>query len=175
MRTIRFEILAGVGDGVQQREGTLVSLLESIPYLLISGLIPPRSVLDEILRRGEVNAGMSGGCRWEPFELSEEEWQELVREFEAIPSRGYQLVSSPAWIRTAGDWQLRVMEYRYGVPAAAHRRLSERVDRLEEERRRAVERKDEDLALSLHLDAAEAGEALARFLTEHLQPPRAGD
>lgn len=168
MRTIRFEILAGVGEGVHQREGTLVSLLESIPYLLTSGLIPPRSVLNEILRRGEVNAGMSGGCRWAPFELSQEDWQDLVREFEAIPAPGYRFVSPPAWVRSAGDWQLWVMEYRYGVPAAEHRRLSERVDRLEEERRRAVERKDEELALSLHLDAAQAGEALARFLMAHL-------
>ena len=57
-------------------EGTVKNLLLDIPYLLDMpiafrkeghGLIPPLSVINEILSTGIEDAIMSGGCKWEQF------------------------------------------------------------------------------------------------------------
>jgi hypothetical protein len=42
------------------------------------GLLPPMNVLNERLKRGGGNGGMSPGCVWEPFELDEQEYWEVA-------------------------------------------------------------------------------------------------
>lgn len=45
---------------------------------MIFGVIPPLNVLNEILRTGGNNGGMGPGTTWEPFVVTELEYDELV-------------------------------------------------------------------------------------------------
>ena len=51
-----------------------------IPYLFITGVIPPLTVLNGVLGRGGSDGGMGPGASWEPFTLTETEYTELVEE-----------------------------------------------------------------------------------------------
>ena len=42
------------------------------------GVIPPLHILNEKLILGEQDSGMGGACNWKPFQVTEEEYVELV-------------------------------------------------------------------------------------------------
>ncbi len=64
--------------------GTLADLALDAYLIPRCGLIPPLVVLQERLRTGGGNAGMSPGCTWEPFELTESDYWDLVGQLEAL-------------------------------------------------------------------------------------------
>jgi hypothetical protein len=50
-----------------------------IPYLIGFGTpFPSHDALNELLREGFYDAGMSGGAEWDPFELSVDEYDEVL-------------------------------------------------------------------------------------------------
>lgn len=53
------------------------------------GVIPPLHVLNECLRAGTHHAGMSGASDWKPFELTQDEYEELVENLVTHPD--YQI------------------------------------------------------------------------------------
>lgn len=66
-------------DVTGRKTGTVVDLLFDIPYLIGPRThLPPRDELNGLLRKGIKDVGMSGGCRWGPFELSPDEYAEVV-------------------------------------------------------------------------------------------------
>jgi hypothetical protein len=78
MRHLKYEAYA-IWDNSMPREGTVVDLLFDIPYLIgWSTPFPTRDQLNRLLGKGIYDAGMSGGCEWEPFQLSTDEYEELV-------------------------------------------------------------------------------------------------
>src|SRR5215468_7889371 len=117
MRTITYTILPGIGPRSIKRVGTLKDLLFAIPYLLSPKLLPPRQVLNDLLRTGVLDAGMSGGCRWPPFEISTQEYDELLAECTSTAAESLQQVTSPEWVQTYRDWSAWVLEYGHSVPA----------------------------------------------------------
>ena len=64
----------------EKRIATFPYFLLDIPYLFISGIIPPLAVLNDVLSRGGGDGGMSPGASWEPLTLTEAEYSELVEE-----------------------------------------------------------------------------------------------
>ena len=79
MRRLRYELLPPIGPGTMPVEGTVVELLFDIPYLIgWSAPFPSHDQLNSLLRKGYRDAGMSGGCEWAPFELSADEYDEVV-------------------------------------------------------------------------------------------------
>jgi hypothetical protein len=67
-------------------EGTVVDLLFHIPYLIgFDRPFPPRDGLNDLLRHGFYDAGMSGGAEWDPFELSVDEYDEVVTAIKSDP------------------------------------------------------------------------------------------
>ncbi len=99
--------------------GTLKDLLLAMPYLL-RDLIPPIGILNNLLRNGmpndiypnglpdgkvQVDAGMSGGCAWKPFELSVDKYEELVLELLTDPERNFRQKDPPASIKTIAQWE----------------------------------------------------------------------
>jgi hypothetical protein len=121
MRKMRYRALPAMGPGSIPVSGTLKSLLLEIPYLLLPyaplNIIPPHNVLNELLSRGVEDAGMSGGCKWKPFQITAEEYSELIRPLEAIPIQQlekrfpgesivkYQFVEPPPQVQSFEDWQ----------------------------------------------------------------------
>jgi hypothetical protein len=167
MRRIEFDVLPGVGPDSERQSGTPVDLLRAIPYLLAMGLLPPLPVVNDILARGEMDAGMSGGARWEPFALGPDEWADVKQ---ALEDDGVQSPAVPDWVQTMGDWPIWVMERRFGVPADQHRQLADRAEKLRSEREAA--RDDESRYLELHVAASRAEEELAQFVSQYIRTSR---
>jgi hypothetical protein len=174
MRTLKYELLPPVGDGTLERSGSLEDLVLGIPYLLVSGLIPPLNVLNEVLKAGGVDAGMSGGCRWQPFEITPTEYDELVRSLTDDPARGFKSVDTPDWVKTDSDWTIWVMEIIRGVPSQQHRTLTEEYTRLERQYKEARDSGNSELAEALFVQSVEAGGRLSDFVMSHVTKDRNG-
>jgi len=99
MRRHVFTLLPPVGDQETVEEGSVIDLLGRIPYLLSWHILPPLHVLNELLQIGHSDAGMSGGCRWNPFTLSQEEFRELVSVLAQREGEDFvEFVSPPKWV-----------------------------------------------------------------------------
>ena len=89
MRVLRYKTHGAVG-GDSWKHGSLTEFLFDIPPLgyVFQGLrlIPPAHILNELLTRGVLDAGMSGGCRWKPFQISSSEYDELVEDLLTWPN-----------------------------------------------------------------------------------------
>ena len=66
------------------RNEEVARFLLDIPYLLYFGVIPSREAINEVLRKGGGDAGMSPGASWEPFELTEDEYWEIVERWDQM-------------------------------------------------------------------------------------------
>ena len=58
---------------------------------------------------------MSGGCKWEPFQIDASEWNDLRQGFAAPGSEGpYEFIEPPDWVKTYDDWHTWVMTFKWG-------------------------------------------------------------
>lgn len=169
MRTLEYEVLPAIGPGTVKESGTLKDLLFEIPYLLASGLIPPLRVLNELLRTGVHDAGMSGGCKWRPFEISQAEYEELAASLKADSKGSFKEIEVPAWVQTHSDWHVWLMEYLHGVPSGEYRKLEQEYDEIERRRKEAHARGDVELEELLYEKSAEAGARLSEFIMSHIR------
>ena len=82
---INIKLLPGIGasDGVRELVEFKEFLVRHSPQLSMSvrfcKQFPPRHILNEELMSGGQDQGMSGGCFWSPFEVSEEDYN-LIKE-----------------------------------------------------------------------------------------------
>jgi hypothetical protein len=105
MRQFKYTILPPVGNVQTHKHGTVKDLLFDAPYFFFEkDVIPPFEILNEFLRRGICDAGMSGGCRWKKFALSEEEYAELVEDLLTAPDRQLIVPELPENIKTYEKW-----------------------------------------------------------------------
>jgi len=169
MRTLQYYELAAFGPERFPKEADLLQFILDIPYLLVFGLIPPISVLNDILRSGLDDAGMSGGCEWEPFEVGPEEYDELIQALLAIPEGIYRVVETPEWVRSQTDWHIWIMEYEIGIPAEKHYELAREDEKWRQLTKQAHENGDEELTLEYHLRGVEAGQRLAEFIMPYVE------
>jgi hypothetical protein len=149
MREITFVQRPGIGPGVSPpRTGSTADLVMSLPYVVMRE-IPPRRVLNDVLARGFLDAGMSGGCIWEPFQIEEPEFAELVRELQRRGTRPVQgpegvdpggdpfdVPLVPEHVQTYEDWSAYRIERRLGKPPPRRDRLGDPEGRLPEARYR---------------------------------------
>lgn len=127
---ITFRHLPGVGgrdlESLPEVHDRLDNFLHAIPYFLSPATdipaLPPRAVLNSVLRTGEEDAGMGSGANWEPFELSEAQYGALEELVESIGSMRI-LPASPDWVKTSSDLRIWTDELERGVPSDEHRRL----------------------------------------------------
>jgi hypothetical protein len=110
MRNVTYrELSHGVlGDAV---EASLPDFLLRLPYVLGRlpwtrssiplAATPPLFVLNDVLAKGVLDAGMSGGAEWEPFQITAVEWEELASAIGR--AHGFVVVEPPAWVRTYPD------------------------------------------------------------------------
>jgi hypothetical protein len=151
-------------------EGTVVDLLERTPYLLAFGVVPPLHVLNDLLRRGKRDAGMSGGCRWEPFEIDDDEWAAARATLEAA-ARPCRYVPPPSWVTTIGDWEIWLFEHVYGVPADEHRRLVTRDAELQRTIAEAQDADDSTRVAELTHERTRVNDQFGQLLLEYLRRP----
>ena len=90
MKDIRFKNYAATGPREAQWEhAPLDVFLLTTPMfvyaLSVFGVIPPLHVINEIMLLGEHDAGMGGGAEWKPFEITKDEYEELVENLVTNP------------------------------------------------------------------------------------------
>ena len=163
-----FEKLPATGPGTIKQRGDTIDLLQSIPYLLTAGVIPPEFVINEILSKGKVDAGMSGGAIWKPYKLKAGSFNSLRKELEASSGTGTLTYKQPdQWVKNFEDWNVWVMYIKYGIPWEEHKRLNDAVVVLEKQMEAAKERNDEVKINEIHVKIIAAGTELSEFIMRH--------
>ena len=64
------------------RNEELHRFLLDLPYLMYFGVVPSLAVINEFLKSGGGDGGMSPGASWEPFEITEDEYWEIVERWD---------------------------------------------------------------------------------------------
>lgn len=168
MKRLTFTRLPAHGPGETPTEGTVLDLLLAIPYLLQSRIVPPLRILNEVLATGEVEMGMSGGCRWEPFALTPDEYDELVAALsEGDDTRRATFVEPPDWVRTFEEWQVWTREYRHGIPAERNLEYTRRLSALDAEREAAESRGDHEARARALSELTELAAEYSVWITQH--------
>jgi len=91
MIQIRIKIIPGIGSSEGKWE--VVDFDEFLtrysPGLRVCVLacnqFPPLHILNEELKSGGSDQGMSGGCHWKPFQLDQEDYKEIANEMLTSP------------------------------------------------------------------------------------------
>ncbi|MFP5214053.1 MAG: hypothetical protein ACLGPL_11820 [Acidobacteriota bacterium] len=167
MRKIIYRPLTAIGHvEVEPIEGSLADFIQDIPYFLSFDLIPPLSVMNEKFSSGEDDAGMSGGCVWEPFVITRPEYEEVVRELQA---RGLRYVLPPEWVRNRTDWYIWLFEYEIGVPSEEHYQLWREEEKWAQRLRQARNEDDEETFLECYEKSMKAGQRLAEFVSPFIE------
>ena len=93
---VRFYRIGPVGPTKSESHGTWADVVEALPYFLVDGgPIPPRRALNEVLRLGVQDGGMSGGAEWPPHELSEVEYARMRSNLLGRPDSPFASVEVP--------------------------------------------------------------------------------
>ena len=102
METIEYTVTELHGpDGVCH--GTVVDLMLDAHVIPRCGLIPPFRVVAALFRSGGSRGGMSPGCVWQPFDLSEDDYWQAVQRLELFTP--YELTSRHRDPHIAGEIQ----------------------------------------------------------------------
>lgn len=158
--------MAAVGPGQLRKSGSALSLLLSIPYFFVSEVIPPIFVINDVLKKGVVDAGMSGGCRWKPFQLDEEEYGDLVSK---LKEKKFAEITPPDWVRTHLDWQIWCREITWGIPALEFKRRWDEISSCDNRREKLGKKKPEEAAALLSY-INDLSISLQRWMNEHRSP-----
>jgi hypothetical protein len=62
----------------EAREARFNVFVYDVPYLDACGIFPPLHILNIILRSGGGDGGMSPGASWEPFEIMDQEYRQIL-------------------------------------------------------------------------------------------------
>lgn len=141
----------------------ITKLLLRIPYFKQNGQIPPLHVLNDLMRRGIRDAGMSGRVEWEPFELGESEYAAVVQE---LRQRGLELVEAepPPDVNSYELWNEWCRANRMGEYAAEFAQLQTLRRKLEDEMRSSEQRGDNENAGRLQLRLIDISTRISEIL-----------
>jgi len=64
---------------------SLLAFIYDFPYFGACGVFPPFHLLNQVLAHGGGDGGMSPGASWRPFELSRQEYDDLVAAVRSVP------------------------------------------------------------------------------------------
>jgi hypothetical protein len=84
LRTVGYVRHPGPWHDPEPAENSLLAFVYDIPYFGACGVFPPFHLLNQQLRRGGSQGGMSPGATWDPFELSPEEYRDLVEAVQSV-------------------------------------------------------------------------------------------
>jgi hypothetical protein len=121
---------------------------------------------------GLYDAGMSGGITWDPFEIDQKEFDELVHGFVSLNNAEYRLVPTPGWVKTNIHWLIWKMEYLYEIPSEEHIRLWEEDNHWSRLHKKAIEMGNTEQADEYYIKSIEAGTQLSKFFMTHIEAYR---
>jgi hypothetical protein len=174
VREVAFTYLHPVGPELEGQNAPLAEFLGYMPHLFYFRYMPSLNVLNGFLAAGLDEAGMGGGCRWEPFQLTSLEYDELVQFLRVTTSRvgrhPDKFVAVPDEIRTKNQWFAWVWSVDLGQPYDESMVHLERIDSLAQRRDSANANGNAELAESLHLEWFRAGESFRLFMEQYDRP-----
>jgi hypothetical protein len=147
MRALQWTEFAPVGDGQVEVSGTLVEFFLSgaCSVIVYFRVVPPIAVLNNFLASGINEKGMGGAWKWEPFNLTETEYNELASALvAAVPPHGLRaiqhLIGVPEWVSDESDllaWLFYVPEQLHLTLSSGRKIVQAEILREENEQRRA--------------------------------------
>lgn len=128
MKKFKYYLLSGAGNKIQPKEGTLKDLLLDIPFFISpeTRLLPPMHVINDVLSAGIMDFGRIGGCKWEPFQIEEKDFIDLLKKLGTINDEAYKFIVPNDWVKNFSDWSIWKMEYCYGIPSSENKKLHDR-------------------------------------------------
>ena len=155
----------------ETREGSVHGFVEDLPGVIDkSGLIPPLSVMNDLFLSGELNLGMSGVYRWEPFSIDEAEYHSMVAKLGS--SRRHTESEPPEWVTDFSSWSIWRLEVESGVPSADHRRLSFEIEKLKAKMYSAHAIGDTEKSRHYEVLMGELEMELAELINAQIKPNR---
>lgn len=91
MRIIRYKQSEYLMPWKWRKKKPLHRFILDIPYALYYSVVPGRDALNEVLRRGSAGGGMGTGLYWDAFEISEEDYREVVDAWRSFDLRSVLL------------------------------------------------------------------------------------
>jgi len=161
---VKYELLPPVGSDSFFTEGNVADLLFDIPYFFVARIIPPIHVVNDVLQKGVVDAGMSGGCKWKPFQLDAASYEKFAAELNRME---FITIQPPDWVTTHSDWHTWCTELVLGVPAVENKQRSAEISTLDAQREAAIKAGNDKLAASLLSQVIELSIKHCRFVNEH--------
>ena len=79
MKTISYKQSEFLMPWKWRKKDLLPDFILKIPYCIFMNFIPSKKALNEVLDSGSAGGGMGTGFYWEPFTLSEQEYQEVIK------------------------------------------------------------------------------------------------
>jgi hypothetical protein len=78
MRTIEYTVYDSAGE--ELKVDTVNNFFLEISGLIVHDVVAPFAVARQFFKLGHVGGGMSPGVEWEPFEITEEEYQDILND-----------------------------------------------------------------------------------------------
>jgi hypothetical protein len=93
MRLIRYKQSQYPIPWKWRKKNLLHRFILDIPYALYFSIVPGRGALNEVLRSGSAGGGMGKGVYWDPFEMAEQEYDEVADAWRSFDLRSVLTVS----------------------------------------------------------------------------------
>ncbi len=161
-----FSVYPPIGVDVARVSGNTANLLEHIPQLFASKIIPNAKVLNFLLVTGVSDAGMGGKIEWDPYVFLVSEFNELVN---LLVSKNGELkyVEPSEWVTNLDDWNIWIMFFVHNIPWEEHKKLNDHYLDIIRKMNQAYDTGDTEKASMLHLESIDAGEKLAQYIMEN--------
>ena len=98
MKTIEYERFEFHGDP-ERRSAELSVFVYDIPHFGACGVFPPLHIANEIFSSGGFEGGMGPGATWRPFEISRDEYEQLVQVIRVADPKRLGDQARYAWVK----------------------------------------------------------------------------
>jgi hypothetical protein len=169
VRRISYTILPPIGPDELEEEGSLLEFLLNLPHLFYFGYVPSLEVINSFLAEGVDDAGMSGGCRWEPFQITPADYEEVIERLKNIANPSHKFVQVPDYVINKLEWFAWVMHEEIGIPFKEHLQLMIEEETYQKLHRQACVAGDHQRVEELHWLWYEAAKKLQAFSDVYME------
>ena len=149
-------------------KGTVLDILREIRGIIHKRKrIPPQNIINIVLSKGAWDSGMSGGCKWVPFTIDENEYSELIQ---IGRKTQWEIVEYPSWIETVEHFSIWQYDVDFDIPWQEHKRLSDIGAITKEALDQAIDQnQSEEVISKLHLENYHAQQEVADYFNFHIE------
>ncbi|HHH49429.1 MAG TPA: hypothetical protein ENK52_00440 [Saprospiraceae bacterium] len=90
----------------EYRKSKMSIFVYDIPYFGACGIFPPFHIINEIFQTGGSQGGMSPGATWQPFQIEQDEYDELVQTIKTLDPETLGDNARYTWVKFEFDSSL---------------------------------------------------------------------